>query len=435
MSVSLNLKIVDNPVQKRKISKELVVKGKRTQYNPNPEKKCAFAIDRDNNKFYVPLSMYNLFLDEFPRNVDEYPKINLEFKGRMFSAEDDPSNRKRDQDVVSNKSIEKLENNRTVFIAAHTGFGKTSICTFLICYFGLKAMILCHSNSIKHQWADEITKFTEGEAKIQFVKGNDKLREDTQIFICGVRKASTLDRNMVRDIGILVIDEAHLCTDTAFTESLLRFEPYYLVGLSATPDRNDGLHKLINIYFGDPKNYIVREEKKNFTIHKLKTSYKPEISYTVFKGKTVPAWTAMMTSLSEIEERWIKIAELSMHHTEHKIIILCDRVNMAENIYNYLLEREESAELLIGAKKKWDKTKRILVSNIKKAGVGLNDPDLTMLILAADTKDVRQCEGRIRTLNNVVIDIVDNYKTLEDHWDMRRRWYIKRGATIKEGVL
>jgi len=86
----------------------------------------------------------------------------------------------------------------------------------------------------------------------------------------------------------------------------------------------------------------------------------------------------------------------------------------------------------IKSKKKIDTTKyRVLVAGMKKAGIGFNDPTLTMLILATDRRDVIQFEGRIRTTNNIIYDLVDDYKTLETHWRQRLAWYTKRGAMIE----
>jgi len=65
----------------------------------------------------------------------------------------------------------------------------------------------------------------------------------------------------------------------------------------------------------------------------------------------------------------------------------------------------------------------------------LDDPSLTMLIVAADMKNVKQCEGRIRTKDNIVYDVVDNYRTLETHWSIREKWYLKRGAVIVPGGI
>ena len=327
----------------------------------------------------------------------------------------------------------EIDGNRRFLLGSHMVTHNTTLGTYLMCWSKLKTIVMVHNDTLKGQWRDEITKFTGGQARVQIIQGRKPLDPDADVYIVGVQKAKTLEREDLIDIGMVIVDEAHICTSTAFTKSLLRFQPMYLVGLSATPDRVDGLHSLLYLYFGSSKEFIVREEVKDFTVVKYQTNYKPEVSYTVVRGKTTLAWTNMMTSLSVIEKRWKEIAELALAHPDNKIIVLCDRQSLAENIYKYLIEKGDSAELLIGNKKKWDRTKRVLVAGVKKGGVGLNDESLDMLILAADMKDVRQCEGRIRTTGNTVYDIVDDYSTLENHWNKRERWYLKRGATITIG--
>jgi len=60
----------------------------------------------------------------------------------------------------------------------------------------------------------------------------------------------------------------------------------------------------------------------------------------------------------------------------------------------------------------------------------IDDTELIIIIIAKETKNVRQFEGRMRTTDNIVYELVDDYSTLEKHWKFREKWYIKRGATI-----
>jgi superfamily II DNA or RNA helicase len=279
---------------------------------------------------------------------------------------------------------------------------------------------------------DEIAKFTNGKAIVQILRSNQPLNPDAHVYIVGILKARTLNRRDLSQIGTVIVDEAHICTITAFTQSLLRFLPRYLIGLSATPERADGMQILLQKYFGSPKDYIVRSEVKSFTVYKYQTRYQPEVSYQIVNGRTVLAWTQMLTSLADIQERWEEIAQIAIQESNHKIIIIVDRTKMAQGLHDYLQKNHQSSVLFIGSQKTWDRSKRILITNSKKGGVGLNDPSLTLLILAADMKNVKQCEGRIRTTDNVVYDIVDDYRTLENHWKLRREWYALRGATIIE---
>lgn len=117
-------------------------------------------------------------------------------------------------------------------------------------------------------------------------------------------------------------------------------------------------------------------------------------------------------------------------HPKNKIIVLCNRKVLSKGVYQLLMNQHEDAELLIDTKKIWNKKARILVSSFKKGGCGLNDPELDMAIIASDTKDVRQYEGRIRTINNLIYHIVDCYRPFENHYEECRQWYENKGATI-----
>ena len=429
MAFALQLSCLDRKI-KNKIGKELCIRTKKTQFITETKLVHVFAVNQEDDAVYLPLGQYSEYLDDFPHTLEEYPQTKLKFIYDLYTEKTDPLGRGRDQDVVVADAIDRLESNHSVFISCFTGYGKTVIATYLLCLLGLKTIIIVHNDTLKEQWRDEILTLTGSKAKIQLIQGKKPFDPKADVYIVGIRKASTLERDDLLDIGTVIIDEAHICTTTAFTKSLLKFQPMYLIGLSATPDRNDGMHKLLSFYFGGAKEFVVREEVKDFTVIKYETNYKPNIVYQVVRGQTVPKWTEIIGSISENEERCKEIAQIAIDHPKNKIIILCDRQIFARNINDYFLEMGESTELLIGSKKKWDKSKRILVAGAKKGGVGLNDPSLDMLILATDTKDVRQFEGRIRTTNNLVFDIVDNYKSFESHWNKREKWYIRRGATI-----
>ena len=349
-----------------------------------------------------------------------------------MTIETDPAGRGRDQDVVVAEALARLELEGAIFIASYTGYGKTATAIYLSLTLGLKTIVICHFDIVRKQWPGEYEKFSGGNVTIQFLKGTGcKLDPDADVYIVGIQKAANMSVDDFITIGTVIIDEAHIATVAAFTRTLLKFQPRYLIGLSATPDRPDGLHSLLTNYFGDMNEFIVRKEVKDFTVYKLQTPFKPEISYTVVRGRTVPNWNAIINSIEENPKRWKLIADLAIEYPEEKIIILCNRNVLAKGVFGILNEGGESVELLIGTTRKYDNTKRVLVAGFKKGGVGLNDPDLTMAIIASDTKDVRQYEGRIRTTNNIIYHLVDYYKPFQNHWEDCERWYSEKGAEIK----
>ncbi len=432
MSFSLELSSLSKK-ERGFINRNYFAKERKTLYNGNPKPNYCFKFDKDEDVIYLPLSKWKTYFNEFPTDDYDYPTTNVKFnKHKLYTTKTDPRNgTKRDQDVVAREAIALLKKDNAVFISAFTGYGKTSIGTYLTAWSGLKTVVLSHLSIVRDQWKDEFEKFTN--AKVQMVKGKKPLDPDADVYVIGIMKAANMPREVFSDIGLVIVDEAHLVTLSTFTKTLLKFEPKYLVGMSATPDRRDGLHKLLHIYFGPKKKFICRFEVKNFTVVKYNTRYKPTIEYRYVKGRVVPNWNLVKSSLEYNPERQQEIAEIAIKHKEHKIIILSYLQKQSRAIYNILKNAKESVELYIGNKKTFDKSKRILVVGLKKGGVGLNDPDRTMLILASNSRDVRQFEGRIRTVNNLIYDIVDDYKGLENHWDLREEWFLSRGATIVKG--
>ena len=413
---------------KRQIVRELTVWEEKTEYNIKPSSHSAFY--ETETDIYLPIGQWENYLGKFPYPPSDYERTKAKFTATLYTKESDPKERGRDQDVVVSTAMKRLKKFHSVLISAFTGFGKTLTAVCLLAKLKYKTAILCHLDKVKEQWPDEIEKFTGGTCKVQMVKGSKPLDPDADVYIFGIFKAAKFSPEELESIGLVIVDEIHLCTTKAFTNSLLKFTPRYLVGLSATPDRKDGMDKLFDFYFGDPRNYIFRKEVKNFTVIKYQTLYKPTIKYVTRFGKTIPDWCTAINSIEYNEERQKEIAQIAIDNPKEKIIILCNRINQTNGIYDILDDAKESVAKLVGTKKKYDKSARILVAGLKKGGVGLNDPDLTMLILASDVTDVRQNEGRIRTTDNIVYDIVDYYKPFENHWEMRETWYESRGATI-----
>ncbi|HMP28226.1 MAG TPA: DEAD/DEAH box helicase family protein [Saprospiraceae bacterium] len=410
------------------ISKKCVAKASKSQYEDNPDPIYCFEVAEEEGIIYVPLGIWKDVIDEENLPV-KYPKTNVTCKKKLYTLETDPKGY-RDQDVVFEEALVKLENDRVLFLALSTGFGKTTLGNYFACYTKLKTAVLCHIDKVNEQWIEEFTKFTN--AKVQRVKGSKPIDPNADVYIIGVQKASKIPREQLSHIGLVIFDEAHVATVTAFKTSLLRFQPKYVIGLSATPRRADGLHKLLTMYFGPRKEFIHRQEVKEFTVYKVNTPFKPSIKYTMVKGVMVPDWCHIVNSIEYNEERHDYIVKLIMSHPNHKILVLSGRQNQSKSIYKKAVEAgEKSIKLLIGTTKDDGISKRVTIAGTKKAGTGYDDPELNMLIIASDCKNVEQWEGRLRTVGCIIFTLIDDYKTFENHWKIQEAWFLKKGATIE----
>jgi hypothetical protein len=323
------------------------------------------------------------------------------------------------------------ENKRFVLGNYHVTHN-TTLGNYSACHVGLKTAILCHLDTVNNQWVDEFSKHST--AKVQRIKGNVRLDPNADVYVMSIRKPLKRDRTELSNIGLVIYDEAHIATITTCSKTLLRFQPKYIIGLSATPKRADGMQKLLAMYFGPVKEFIVRREVKNFTVYKVETPYKPVVKYTMVKGVFVPNWTEIVNSIAYCDKRQNDIVNIILQNPTHRILVLSDRQEQCKSIFNKLQRIKEfngGCKLIIGTGKPSQEKARVLIAGAKKIGAGFDDPSLTLLIIASDCKNVEQWEGRIRTDNNIIYDFVDYYKTFENHWKIREKWYLQKGAVVE----
>ena len=120
MSIALSLSSVTLEI-KKEITKTLIAKPNKTQYEDDPLPVNCFAVNKETDSVYIPLGAWRSFIDVFPNF--EYPRTKVICKKQLYTLETDPKGY-RDQDVVAKEAIESLEEDHCVFIAASPRVGK-----------------------------------------------------------------------------------------------------------------------------------------------------------------------------------------------------------------------------------------------------------------------------------------------------------------------
>jgi hypothetical protein len=417
---------------KKQVREMCTIRMKPTEYEPTPPTYHCFRVDEKTKTVSVPLGLWNEFYETPPNDDLVYPPINIEFRGSLYTKTTDPKGY-RDQVKVVQEALGRLNQTRSVLLNLATGWGKTVTAIHISTVLNMKTLVLCHLRVVVGQWCEGFSEFTS--AVVENLNETTAPSPDANVYVCGIKRCIKLvaaHPEMFEGIGLIVVDEAHVATVSAFANCLLKLPPSkYLLGLTATPDRADKLDTMFKPYFGSPQNYIVRTHIKEFLVVQFLTRFKPDIEYTLVRGKTILNWARVQNSLAYNSDRNQLIVDLAQAYKNKVILILCGRVAQSEEIYAGLLKKGDSADIFCGTAQTYDPKARVLVASAQKAGVGFDNSNFTMLILAFDVKDVRQFEGRIRTNRNIVLDIVDANKTLDKHWKIRKRWYTKRGATFQ----
>lgn len=360
--------------------------------------------------------------------------ISGTFKGSLLRTE------YKNQILDADESLKILEKEGSIILALHTGYGKTIMAAYLSCRLGRKVLVLHNRNNLETQWFKTFNEQTT--LKIGII-GSSKENElnEAEIIICCVQSFHKIQEEILKGIGTLVIDEAHMfCTKTGI-DTFLKIQIKYIIALTATPDRADGLSEILTSMCGP--NIIIRKSQKNILVYKLYTGIKAFIH----KNKRGDMdWSKLTKTLAESEER----NEIALSLVKGDIDVGIDLKNMRILILtwskvhaHYFLEKlkDEKVEIMAGNKNNYTNC-RVLVGTISKIGVGFDEQNvcidfdgnpLDVVFLLGSTKDenlLQQMVGRIRQQKVIVFDFVDDIAVIKKHSKLRDKWFEKVGASF-----
>lgn len=403
------------------IRKKCNVTPYSNSFNRNPDN-IALYDSHTKGQVAIPLSMWHEFYTTFPNmncnRMNEYKELVQPLN---------ESN--RDQQYIIDYALTTLLKHHTILLSLYTGFGKTITAIIIAHRLRLKTLILCHISRVKMQWIDAIHKVLGNDVKVQHIEKGNTLNKDADFYICGIIKSKNIDAEQYNGIGTVIVDECHqICTDT-FSISLLRIHPRYSIGLSATPNRTDGLHKILRLFFYYNKHQLVhRDIQKQFTVYKVMTGITPTIQY-LYNGSL--NWSVYFNSLAYNKDRQRIIADILMRNQEYKILVLGQRVDELRAISEIVNdESNQVTELYVRNMKKWNNDVDVLFGTMYKIGVGFDDSSYNQLFIITPFSKITQYEGRMRGNNYIVYDFVDAGDTSEALWRKRLAHYTKKGATI-----
>lgn len=134
-----------------------------------------------------------------------------------------------------------------------TGKGKTVLGIYIASKLKQKTLIVVHKVDLIDSWESDIKTAFEGRVAPSIFRGTKRAIGE-QFTIATIQTLSKLPPEEFNDFkqnfGFVIQDEMHHCPASTF--SLVNEIPSrYRLGLSATPERNDGLTHIMNLYFGD----------------------------------------------------------------------------------------------------------------------------------------------------------------------------------------
>ena len=324
------------------------------------------------------------------------------------------------------------------------GRGKTICALNIISKIKKKTLVIVHKGFLLNQWIERIEQFLPN-ARIGKIQGQVIDIEDKDIVIGMLQSLSMKDYpcEVFSSFGLTVVDEVHHIAAEVFVRSLFKIVTPYVLGLSATMQRKDGLTKVFKMFLGD----IIYKEKRDgndkviVKAHTFLTNDEDfnEVKYD-YRGN--PAYSTMISKLCTYNPRneyIIKIIIDTLSQNENQqLMILAHNKNLLTYFYKGLEHRGfDSIGYYVGGMKEKDlkisETKKIIIATYAMASEALDIKTLTTLVMATPKTDVTQSVGRIlrtKHIQPLVIDIVDNHDLFQNQWNKRLTYYMKENYQI-----
>lgn len=157
----------------------------------------------------------------------------------------------------------RLAGAQEALVVLASGLGKTIGTAFDIAYWlqtrGGRILYLCHQNDILHQSRGKFTEVLPPNVSYGFYHGTEKSAHRVDCLFASFQTMSRHHTSFRTDeFDYIVVDESHHSEAITYGKVLNYFKPKFLLGLTATPDRMDGLD--IRKRFGEPVYYLPLEE-------------------------------------------------------------------------------------------------------------------------------------------------------------------------------
>lgn len=399
------------------------------------------------NKLYLP-KMWAIDNLGKPKIDKTPPGIDIEFKSLI---------KLRDyQEIASTICINELKKKGGGVLSLPCGRGKTIVALHIAAQLGKKVLIIVHKDFLVQQWLDHIlgnddkkvdAKFKD--SSVGIIKGNIFDIVDKQFVIATIQSISmkNFPLEAFDSFGLVILDEAHLVPCKVFSKALQKVNSTYMLALTATPRRKDGLFKILKMYVGDimyKENPIkVHEVAVRRYLFKSNDQDYCENIVTHMRSRTIVNRSKMIENVVTCIARNRIITKTIAWLFEKgykKILILSERIahlELMKDIFDSY-ESNKKCSFYTG------KVKKSLLPEAEKAdcifgtysmaAVGMDIPDLDAMILASPMSDIEQAVGRIlrkkSDYDKLVIDIVDNFSIFTGQARKRMQFYKKKKYNV-----
>ena len=389
--------------------------------------------------------------------------IRVSFKGEL-----------REEQKPALEEMLKYDNG---ILHAATAFGKTVVCSAMIAERKVNTLIILESSALIDQWKEALEKFLDIDEKLPEYKtktGRIKTRKsligvlqaqhDSMTGIVDIAMAGSLCRKgefhqKLNQYGMIIVDECHHAASDTISNVLQEVKARYVYGVTATPNRGDGLERINYMLLGPIRyRYTSKEKAKAQGIDHL---VYPRFTRTVLpRGvsteKMHPNEAYEIIRNNDVRDEQILTDVRECVLSGRTPVILSKYKDHSEKLYERVKAYADHVFLMTGNNSKREhrqilsemqhvkpEESMILVATGSLIGEGFDYPRLDTLIMATPVSFkgvVEQYAGRLNRdyegkENVIVYDYVDSHIPMFDNMYAKRlRAYKQIGYDVCGGI-
>jgi superfamily II DNA or RNA helicase len=339
-------------------------------------------------------------------------------------------------------------------LSLHTGGGKTVCALYIASQLRLPTLVIVHNSFLRDQWEDRVKSFLPN-ARIGRIQGDTCEVEGYDVVIAMLQTLSMKEIPIAtfKTLGLVIVDECHHIASEVFVQALPKVTSKYMLGLSATPTRKDGLMPVAHWFLGPLLYQSEQTDICDTTIQVEVYEYQnddPTFNEILYNRQGVMFTSLMINKLTEEKQRTQWLAEILQdvleESPERQILVLTDRVQHTKDILQALPSPlQEKAAILstdVHATKRTEfcSSRSILIATYAMCKEGFDVPTLNTLMMATPRPDIDQIVGRIlrveksaRKIHPLILDVVD--PQFRRQFQERNGLYKKRNYTVTKMML
>lgn len=242
--------------------------------------------------------------------------IDVRFDGKLTTLQD--------------ASARSMTSHDIGILSAATGFGKTVVASSIIARRKVNTLIIVHRRELMDQWKERLRTFLNLEEDSIGIVGGGK---DRRTGIIDIAVIQSLNRKghvkpFIEEYGQVIVDECHHLSAFSFEQVLMKARAKFVLGLTATPKRQDGQEAIVMMQLGPIR---------------MKVDAKMLTASRSFSLTVVPRYTAFQLPQNYISSGIQDVYQRLVDDESRNTIIFNDLLNCLEEGRSPLLLVERTA--------------------------------------------------------------------------------------------